>query len=125
MPHEPHAALIPPAMRVLCRMDELPDGMAQGFPPASGRFYGVLAIRQGEHVRVYVNACPHIGTPLDWVPGRFMSADGTQLVCATHGAEFRIQDGVCTRGPCRGDKLESVRVEVRDGLLLIPEDAAG
>ena len=27
-----------------------------------------LAVRQGDRVHVYQNACPHIGTPLDWTP---------------------------------------------------------
>ncbi|HYZ21805.1 MAG TPA: Rieske 2Fe-2S domain-containing protein [Rhodopila sp.] len=123
MPHEPQAALIPPALRVLCRVADLPEGQAKGFPPPPGRFSGFLAIRQGSTVRVYVNACPHIGTPLDWVPDRFMSADGTRLICATHGAEFRIEDGVCTRGPCLGDALDAVLIEIKDGLVLIPENA--
>ena len=34
------------------------------------------------------------------MPDRFLSADGSLIVCATHGAEFRITDGECLRGPC-------------------------
>ena len=41
----------------------------------------------------YVNSCPHLGSPLDWVPNRFLSADGRHVLCATHGALFRIEDG--------------------------------
>ncbi len=123
MPDEPAAQLIPPAMRVLCRVEDLPDGAGKGFPAAPGRFTGLFAIRQGKAVRVYVNACPHIGTPLDWVPDRFLSADGTRIICATHGAEFRIEDGLCLRGPCRGDTLEAVLTEIKDGVVLVPETA--
>lgn len=125
MPPEPpeSQSLIPPRLRRLCRLEELPDGQSRGFPPVAGRFTGVFAIRQGAEVRVYVNACPHIGTPLDWVPGRFLSADGTRIICATHGAEFRIEDGLCVLGPCRGDALEAVSTQVQDGWVLIPENA--
>ena len=80
-------------------------------------------MRRGGQVFVYVNSCPHIGTPLDWAPDRFLSADGSRIVCATHGAEFSIEDGVCVRGPCLGDRLEPVMIQIKDGIILVPEDA--
>jgi nitrite reductase/ring-hydroxylating ferredoxin subunit len=113
----------PDASRVLCRVEDIPDGGAKGFGPAPGGFTGLLAVRQGDAVFVYVNACPHIGTPLDWTPDRFLSADGRHLICATHGAEFRIADGFCVRGPCQGDRLEPVAAEIRDGTICVPGDA--
>lgn len=109
--------------RVLCRLDEIPDGGARGFGPAPGGFTGLFAVRHGDRVVVYVNACPHLGSPLDWTPDRFLSADGSHIVCATHGAEFRIRDGLCERGPCLGARLEAVMIEVKDGAVLVPEDA--
>jgi nitrite reductase/ring-hydroxylating ferredoxin subunit len=74
-------------------------------------------------VHVYVNSCPHIGTPLDWMPDRFLSADGSHIICATHGAEFRISDGECVYGPCMGDRLEAVMIQINDGTVFVPEDA--
>jgi nitrite reductase/ring-hydroxylating ferredoxin subunit len=109
--------------RALCHVDDIPDGAAKGFPPAPGAFTGLFAVRQGEAVHAYVNACPHIGTPLDWTPDRFLSVDGSRIVCATHGAEFRIADGECLRGPCFGDRLESVVIQIKDGTIYVPEDA--
>ena len=111
------------AMRALCRLDELGDGAARGFGPAAGGFTGLFAVRQGDAVFVYVNSCPHIGTPLEWTADRFLSHDGSLIVCATHGAEFRIADGECIRGPCFGDRLEPVMTEIRDGIIYVPEDA--
>ena len=113
----------PDTTRALCRVADIPDGGGKGFAPARGGFTGLFAIRQGDAVVVYVNSCPHIGTPLDWTPDRFLSADGRRIVCATHGAEFRIADGACLRGPCFGDRLEPVMIEIRDGILLVPEEA--
>ncbi len=110
-------------MRLLCRLDDLPDGGARGFPPAPGSFTGLFALRRGERVQVWVNACPHLGTPLDWAPDRFLSRDGTRFVCSTHGAQFRLDDGLCLKGPCEGDRLEAVLAEVRDGNVLVPDDA--
>jgi len=115
--------LIPPRQRALCRLDELSDGNSRGFPPPPGGLTGLFAVRQGDLVHVYVNECPHIGTPLNWVADRFLSADGSRIVCATHGAEFRVSDGECLRGPCFGDRLEPVVVEIRDGTIYVPETA--
>jgi nitrite reductase/ring-hydroxylating ferredoxin subunit len=113
----------PDEQRALCRVEDIPDGGTKGFGPAPGGFTGLLAVRQGDAVFVYVNSCPHIGTPLDWTPGRFLSADGRRIVCATHGAEFQIADGLCIRGPCHGDRLEPVMFQIKDGTIYVPEDA--
>lgn len=112
-----------PPLRALCPVDDIPEGGSRGFAPARGGFTGLFAVRRAGEVFVYVNCCPHIGTPLDWVPGHFLSADGTRIVCATHGAEFGIADGVCLRGPCLGGRLEPVMMEIRDGIILVPHDA--
>jgi nitrite reductase/ring-hydroxylating ferredoxin subunit len=121
-----------PGQRALCRLDELADGTAKGFPPVPGGFTtgssarwqaGLVAIRQGQAIFVYVNSCPHLGTPLEWTADRFLSIDGSLIVCATHGAEFRITDGECLRGPCSGERLEPVAVQIEDGTIFVPEDA--
>jgi nitrite reductase/ring-hydroxylating ferredoxin subunit len=103
-------------MYPLCRLDDLSPGAAHGI---EGRF---LAIRLIDRVMIYLNACPHLGVPLDWLPGRFLSADGRVIVCAMHGAEFRLQDGLCLRGPCRGERLTAVPCEVVDGVVMVPRD---
>ncbi len=56
-------------------------------------------------------------------PGRFLTADGSRIICSVHGAEFRIADGFCLRGPCAGDALERVLIEVNDGVVYVPEAA--
>jgi nitrite reductase/ring-hydroxylating ferredoxin subunit len=104
-------------------MEDIPDGGARGFSAPAGGFTGLFAVRRGERAYVYVNSCPHLGVPLDWAPDRFLTADGQRIVCATHGAEFGIEDGVCLRGPCLGDALEPVMIQVKDGEILVPEDA--
>jgi len=109
--------------RALCRLEEIADGAARGFGPSPGGFTGLFAVRQGEAVHVYVNSCPHIGVPPDWAPDRFLSTDASRIVCSTHGAEFAIDTGLCFRGPCLGDRLEPVMIQVKDGIILVPEDA--
>lgn len=116
-------SLIDDEPRALCRVDDIPDGGAKGFPAAPGGFTGLMAVRRDGKIHVYVNSCPHIGTPLDWTPDRFLSKDGQVIICATHGAEFRIADGECTKGPCRGDFLEAVTHAIKDGTIYVPKDA--
>ena len=115
--------MTPSPLRTLCRLEDIPDGEARGFDPAPGGFTGLFAIRRGATVFVYVNSCPHIGVTLDWAPHRFLTRDGQRIICATHGAEFRITDGLCTSGPCLGDRLEQVMIEIKDGVVLVPADA--
>jgi nitrite reductase/ring-hydroxylating ferredoxin subunit len=107
--------------RTLCRLADIPENGAKGFPGADGAFTGLIAVRQGDDVYVYENACPHIGTPLDWTPDRFLAADGRYLICATHGAQFTIANGFCVTGPCRGDRLTPVEFSLRDGAILLTQ----
>jgi nitrite reductase/ring-hydroxylating ferredoxin subunit len=110
-------------MRSLCLLADLPSGVAMGFAPAEGAHYGLFAVHGPNGPVVYVNACPHLGVPLDWLPGRFLSPDGSLIVCATHGAEFRIDTGQCLRGPCRGEALTLGPSTVVDGTLMVAADA--
>lgn len=111
---------------VLCRLDAIEDGAARGFTldDAAGRPVDLLVARDGAAVHGYLNACPHVGTPLDWVPDRFMAPDGEHLACATHGALFRVSDGYCVAGPCAGDRLTPVPVRVIDGGVVLDGDVA-
>ncbi|MCU0955927.1 MAG: Rieske (2Fe-2S) protein [Hydrogenophaga sp.] len=100
----------------LCHLDELPDGSARGFDPhASGRD-SLFVVRCGPVLRAWVNACPHHGTPLAWRKDAYLNAAGDRIVCAAHGAQFDIDSGLCTLGPCLGDALKPVELHVhRDG----------
>nr|WP_237182620.1 Rieske 2Fe-2S domain-containing protein [Roseomonas marmotae] len=101
----------------LCRLEDIPNGQARGFG-------ALFAVRRGARVFVYVNACPHIGVSLEIMPDRFLDHRGTAIICALHGAQFRIEDGFCTHGPCAGDSLEAVPAEVdAEGVVRVPEDA--
>lgn len=119
--------LIPPEghalTRALCRVEDIKDRSAKGFPPAPGGFSGLVAYREGDAVRVYVNSCPHIGTPLDWMPDQFMARGDKYIICATHGAAFAPLTGECLLGPCKGDYLETVQTEIRDGVIHVPAGA--
>jgi nitrite reductase/ring-hydroxylating ferredoxin subunit len=105
---------------VLAPVEAVPNGGSAAFPaPWPDADHDVLVVRRGERIVAYVNRCPHLGTPLDLVPGRFLSRDRTHILCTTHGALFRIEDGGCVRGPCMGESLSPLRVRVQGGVIRV------
>jgi len=86
-------------------------------PDAKGRpREALLVCTDGEEPKAYLNLCPHLDVPLDSGSADFGPRRG-HLVCRTHGARFRVVDGVCTWGPCVGDSLEELTLE-REGDVL-------
>jgi nitrite reductase/ring-hydroxylating ferredoxin subunit len=109
--------------RLLCALDDIADGGSRGFPAAPGGFIGLFAVRRGEAVFVYVNSCPHVGVPLEMQPHQFLDEAGERIICAAHGATFRVEDGLCMAGPCEGEGLETVPVRMEAGQLFVPAKA--
>ena len=107
----------------LCRADEIADGAARGFTVGPQKLR-ILVARRGADLHAYVNRCPHVGTPLDWSDDEFMDRERRHLMCATHGALFRVDDGVCVAGPCQGDRLEPFPIAVRDGVVFALDEFA-
>ncbi len=106
-------------MDELCRLDDLKDPGSAGFVvQRQGRDVPVMVIRIGPAVFGYVNSCPHIGVPLDWIQGWFLDRSRTKILCASHGATFRIEDGFCVGGPCAGDSLSPFPLRVVDGMVV-------
>lgn len=84
---------------------------------AGGRYkpYNIMLLRSGLDIKAYVNSCPHTGAPLDFVDGRFLSADQQHIQCTTHDALFHIETGQCFTAPCPGQHLKPVPIEVING----------
>jgi len=102
----------------LCRIDDLPDPGARGFSVrGGGGTIDIVVVRRDGRYHGYINACPHIGTPLEFLPDRFLTRDGTEILCSTHGARFEIATGLCVAGPCKGRSLAQVTVHVTNGWL--------
>jgi nitrite reductase/ring-hydroxylating ferredoxin subunit len=104
---------------ILCRLDEIPDpGSIRVDLTFRGKAVQAMVVRRGPLVRAYVNSCPHVGAPLDFTKGQFLDFERTHILCANHGALFRIEDGHCLSGPCRGKDLVSIPVAVSDGYIV-------
>ena len=111
--------------RELCRLTDIDDGQAKGFEFGQGLTRrDVFVVRRGQRLFGYQNACPHIGTPLEFQPDQFLSADGNHLLCTTHGALFTIETGHCVAGPCQGKSLTPVALDVDDAGRIFLLDSA-
>ncbi|MFN3627936.1 MAG: Rieske (2Fe-2S) protein, partial [Parvibaculum sp.] len=107
----------------ICALDDLDDPGARGFTLGSGKARrDIFLVRRDVAVFAYVNRCPHANQRLDARPGRFLTMDETQIICGGHAALFRIEDGFCTSGPCAGQHLEAIAVEVVDGVVRVAPD---
>jgi len=102
----------------VCRFDDLDDGGARSFLVGADRL-DVVVLRRGAGAIAYVNSCPHQGTPLETFPDRFLNENGTLLVCSTHGARFRVEDGLCVTGPCVGKALKRIPARVIDEMIVV------
>ena len=74
-----------------------------------------FVVRQGETLVGYVDSCPHAGWPLAGFAGRYLTRENDYILCAGHGALFKIEDGACVAGPCPNQALAPWPVAVRDG----------
>jgi nitrite reductase/ring-hydroxylating ferredoxin subunit len=109
---------VPP--RVLCALSDIAEPGSRGFTLDTQEGpLEIFVVRAGGGIYGYVNVCPHAGTPLDWKPDEFLTADRSLIQCATHGALFTIATGKCVRGPCRGAQLESVPLYTKNDKILI------
>ncbi len=97
----------------LCRIEDLEVTGAKGVTLGQGRdALEIVVVRDGARVLAYENRCPHLAMPLETVPDRFLDQSGAHLVCTMHGARFSVADGRCVSGPCKGDRLRAIDIEV-------------
>lgn len=105
----------------ICRLDEIADPGAKEFRIENHRgqdWYGFV-VRKDSGVFAYANSCPHTGAMLNWGPDRFLTRAGNQIMCGVHGALFEITTGFCTAGPCAGQSLRSLDVEIENGTVKV------
>ncbi len=109
----------------ICRLNDLPVRGSRGFSVSTpGGAQDIFLVRQRGRVFGYRNSCPHTGGPLDWVPDQFLNLEENLIQCATHDALFRIEDGLCLKGPCAGQSLKALAVEVNGDRVSIIMDVS-
>jgi len=102
----------------LIALSRIPEGgFAEAEALVDGELESLILHRSAAGVRAWLNVCPHAGRRLDWAPGEFLKSKDGLLVCAVHGASFETDGGECIAGPCRGEHLRAVAVEVHEGAV--------
>lgn len=102
----------------LGRAAEIEEGACKAYTlTINHKPLALLVVRHHDRFYAYENSCPHTGVTLNWQPDQFLDITSQHIQCATHGALFRIDDGLCEWGPCLGQRLRALTVEVQQGEL--------
>lgn len=110
--------------RLICPSDALRDGGAgvRFVARSDGTHRPAFVIRWRGAAHAYVNECRHQESELDWEPGDFFDESKLYLACATHGALYAPDSGICVAGPCRGARLKAVMLAEHNGGVYCIED---
>jgi len=104
---------------ILCRLSEIEDGMAREFSYRHGdEMRDIFIHRMGDEIYSYENSCPHAFIPLNMDQGHFIDKTGAYFICQNHGALFDIKNGLCVAGPCNGQSLTIIDVELKEGNII-------
>ena len=71
----------------------------------------------------YKNLCPHLQVELEFLENQFLDQDQEYIQCSTHGALFNVETGECISGPCLGESLQKIAIQVHsDGGIYLSWD---
>ena len=102
----------------LCNIDEIADPGSRGFEIKHGRKQlSLFAVHRDGVFTAFINRCPHTGVNLEWQEDRFLDLDNHYIQCATHDALFETESGLCIAGPCVGQSLHAVSIDIIDGQI--------
>ena len=80
----------------------------------------ILVVRYlDDNFAAYLNKCPHTGVNLNWQPNQCYDFSEQHLVCSLHGALFQPEDGKCIYGPCLGQSLTPIILEIEAGSIFV------
>ncbi len=104
----------------ICNLSDLSEPGSYGFSLQrhSAKVDGFVVQKDAEYY-AYVNHCPHTGAPLDWVEHQFLDRDQRLIQCAMHDALFDIKTGQCLSGPCPGQFLQKLEIEIKEDALYL------
>ncbi|SCA56187.1 putative Rieske 2Fe-2S family protein [Candidatus Terasakiella magnetica] len=107
----------------LCNVSDIEEeDSKEFFIPKDEKEVSILAVKKDGMISVFLNNCPHLGVPMNLEPNRFLDVEKNFIMCSTHGALFKIDDGECVHGPCMGQNLTQIPHEIRGEELFIDKD---
>ncbi|MBB4953636.1 nitrite reductase/ring-hydroxylating ferredoxin subunit [Agrobacterium vitis] len=112
----------------LCHVSDIAEGEAKGFLPSPSARRKIIVLKRNGRLHGWLDSCPHFagGTPMAWKSNAYLNGDGTHLACHSHGALFEMETGECVLGPCLGQSLTRVNLQVTDaGDVVITEHPGG
>ncbi len=114
-------------MKLLASINDIPStGLKFTYKDGPFDEEGILVKVNGTEARAYKNECRHLPMPLDdRDPGELWDPSRRYLVCDSHGARYRPDDGLCLAGPCEGSHLKSLPIHVRDGEVFLDTSKLG
>ena len=105
---------------VLCGLEEIADPGSRQFTWGEGLWsLEFFVVRKNSDVSGFVNRCPHAGHALNWQKDRFLTQEHDLIICNSHGARFRIVDGVCVSGPCIGLGLKTITLGIKEEQIVV------
>jgi len=106
-----------------CGLSELADGKVVACPLPRGTDRrpreALLLLGSDGEPRAYLNRCRHLPIPIDAGSRQYLTQDRQHLLCGTHGALFRPDDGMCVAGPCLNLALEALPIEREGDALFV------
>lgn len=116
-PDRPRVWKTPPNVP-LCVETDIADPGARSFVLQIGQaFFHGFVVRKDGQVAGYIDRCPHAGYPLAVELDRYLTPDGSMILCSWHGAAFEPLTGACVAGPCAGGRLTPWPVQVAAGVI--------
>lgn len=103
----------------VCLLDEIKEPGSKGFSIGDDKTVNMFVVRSHGQVFAYQNRCPHTGAPLEWQVDQFLDFEDKFIQCAMHGALFEIDNGKCVRGPCAGNSLQAVALEIKGNKVFL------
>jgi nitrite reductase/ring-hydroxylating ferredoxin subunit len=97
---------------VVATVGDLAPGTTRKFLlPTPGEATEAFLVNVRGELHAWINRCRHVEITMDWVEGRFLDETGCFVACATHGALYEPDTGMCVSGPPIGRAL--IRVPLR------------
>lgn len=97
----------------LCHLDAVLPGTSLGF--SLGRFGNddFFLVNKSGKIFGYRNSCPHWpGSTMPHKRHQYLDDSASLIVCSGHGARFDIESGICVAGPCIGEYLTAVNINI-------------